>query len=245
MPLRVLTFNLHQGYSMFHRRPVSRQQWEAMGAQGSDLVFLQEAPDAAARSTRTVPAEASAHWQRIADDVWGHRTWAGNAVVNGVAHGNGLLSRFPIIRWTNHVIRVPGDEPRGLLHCVVQRPGSEQPLHAVCVHLGLRESHRCRQLARLRDVIESDVPALAPLVVAGDFNDWRARADLALRETGLVDVFRQSHGRHARSFPAWLPALRLDRIYVRRVASARPVRLPRRPWSGLSDHMPLAAEIDC
>jgi endonuclease/exonuclease/phosphatase family metal-dependent hydrolase len=72
-----------------------------------------------------------------------------------------------------------------------------------------------------------------------------ARADLALRGTGLVDVFRQSDGRHARSSPAWLPTLRLDRIYVAHMGSARPLHLPRRPWSGLSDHMPLAAEIDC
>jgi endonuclease/exonuclease/phosphatase family metal-dependent hydrolase len=57
-------------------------------------------------------------------------------------------------------------------------------------------------------------------------------------------VFCHTHGRHARTFPARLPLLRLDRIYVRGVAACRPLPLPRRPWAQLSDHAPLAAEIE-
>ena len=84
---------------------------------------------------------------------------------------------------------------------------------------------------------------MRPLIVAGDFNDWRGRADAVLRSCGLGEVFREAHGEHARSFPARWPLLRLDRIYVRQVAAARPLPLPRRPWATLSDHAPLAAEI--
>ena len=87
------------------------------------------------------------------------------------------------------------------------------------------------------------MPADAPLVVAGDFNDWRGRADDMLQDCGLVEVFRLANGVHARSFPARWPLLRLDRIYVRQVAAAHPLPLPRRPWASLSDHAPLAAEI--
>ncbi len=61
--------------------------------------------------------------------------------------------------------------------------------------------------------------------------------------SGLREVFRQAHGHHARSFPSGFPLLRLDRIYVRGVARALPVPMPRRPWARLSDHAPLAAEI--
>jgi endonuclease/exonuclease/phosphatase family metal-dependent hydrolase len=242
-PLHVLTCNTHKGYSSFNRRFVLRELRDAVRAQGSDLVFLQEVSGAGARLAKRRSDEIAGHCEYMADQIWSDHAWARNAVVDGLEHGNALLSRFPIVRWTNHLVSVPGDESRGLLHCIVQRPGSDLHLHAVCVHLGLRESHRRQQLARLRDVVLHDVPAAAPLVVAGDFNDWRSRADQALHGTGLVDVFRQSFGRHARSFPAWWPMLRLDRIYVRCVASAHPVRLPRRPWSRLSDHAPLAAEI--
>jgi endonuclease/exonuclease/phosphatase family metal-dependent hydrolase len=81
-------------------------------------------------------------------------------------------------------------------------------------------------------------------VVAGDFNDWRERAcALLAQDAGLEEVYATAHGRSARSFPARWPLLRLDRIYVRNVVSHRPFDLPRDPWSRLSDHAPLAAEI--
>lgn len=63
------------------------------------------------------------------------------------------------------------------------------------------------------------------------------------RAQRLREVFRHAHGQHARSFPAGFPLLRLDRIYTRGVASAVPVPMPRRPWARLSDHAPLAADI--
>ena len=43
--------------------------------------------------------------------------------------------------------------------------------------------------------------------------------------------------------PARFPLLSLDRIYVRNARVHSPVVLPRRPWSHLSDHAPLVAEI--
>jgi endonuclease/exonuclease/phosphatase family metal-dependent hydrolase len=88
------------------------------------------------------------------------------------------------------------------------------------------------------------VPRNAPLVVAGDFNDWRRRAHRVLdRCAGLGEVFVQAAGGPAKTFPARWPVLALERIYVRNAAVHSPVVLPRRPWSHLSDHAPLAAEI--
>jgi endonuclease/exonuclease/phosphatase family metal-dependent hydrolase len=83
------------------------------------------------------------------------------------------------------------------------------------------------------------------VVVAGDFNDWRHRAHAQLEKGAeLHEVFVQANGRAARTFPARLPLLRLDRIYVRNAIGHAPVVLPLRPWSHLSDHAPLAAEIE-
>jgi endonuclease/exonuclease/phosphatase family metal-dependent hydrolase len=56
-------------------------------------------------------------------------------------------------------------------------------------------------------------------------------------------VFVHAYGVPARTFPARLPLLCLDRIYVRNASVHLPVVLPRKPWSHLSDHAPLAAEI--
>jgi endonuclease/exonuclease/phosphatase family metal-dependent hydrolase len=130
-----------------------------------------------------------------------------------------------------------------MLHCVVQPPGHDVPIHAICVHLGLRESHRQRQLHRLASLINS-FPAHEPVVLAGDFNDWRGRAHSILhREAGLNEIFLQAGGRAIRTFPAAMPMLTLDRIYVRNTRFHAPVPLPRHPWHKLSDHAPLAAEI--
>ena len=93
--------------------------------------------------------------------------------------------------------------------------------------------------------MRDEVPAQAPLIVAGDFNDWRGRAHQLLAEgAALREVFVQANGRAARTFPARFPVLPLDRIYVRNAGVHAPVELPRRPWSHLSDHTPLVAEID-
>ncbi|HEX3141790.1 MAG TPA: endonuclease/exonuclease/phosphatase family protein, partial [Rhizobacter sp.] len=117
-------------------------------------------------------------------------------------------------------------------------------LHAICVHLGLQEAQRRKQLELLCDLVNTEIPADAPLLIAGDFNDWRRRAGRVLeRCAGLREVFVHAHGRPARTFPARWPLLALDRIYVRSARVHAPVVLPRRPWSHLSDHAPLVAQI--
>ncbi|HPU51589.1 MAG TPA: endonuclease/exonuclease/phosphatase family protein, partial [Burkholderiaceae bacterium] len=240
------TVNIHKGYTAFNSRSMLHRLRDAVRAVGSDLVFLQEVSGPTAGSParhRQLADRRVGDHEYLADEIWSDHAYGRNAVDDGFDHGNALLSRYPITRWHNHDVSLPGDEPRGMLHCIVQPDASADSLHVICVHLGLRESHRRHQLNCLGRLLHDHVPPDAPLVVAGDFNDWRSSADRALRATGLVEVFRLHDGVHARSFPAPLPVLRLDRIYVRHAASAQPLRLPRRPWSALSDHAPLAAEI--
>src|SRR5690606_37537359 len=113
----------------------------------------------------------------------------------------------------------------------------------ICVHLGLRGHHRMLQVELLCRLVDT-LPADAPLVVAGDFNDWRLRAHAVLdRCAGLREAFVATHGRAAKTFPARYPLLALDRIYVRNAEIGAPLVLSNRPWSHLSDHVPLAAEI--
>ena len=239
-PLRLLTVNIHKGYSAFNRRFVLNELREAVRAMGSDLVFLQEVEG----DSGSASAAVGAQYEFLADQLWPDHAYGRNAVAAGQDHGNAVLSRLPLLYSCNHDISLPGVEPRGLLHCVLGRPAGLPELHVMCVHLGLTEIHRRHQLAKLCETVHRDVPAAAPLVVAGDFNDWRSRADALLAPSGLVEVFRHTNGHHARTFPARRPLLRLDRIYVRGIAAARPLPMPRRPWDHLSDHAPLAAELE-
>jgi endonuclease/exonuclease/phosphatase family metal-dependent hydrolase len=149
-----------------------------------------------------------------------------------------------MVRWDNQDISEHRFESRGLLHCEVQPPGWGAALHCVCVHLGLMAHHRSRQMRALRLRIESMVPHDAPLIIAGDFNDWASHAhDELARPLGLQEVFEKAHGRPARSFPAALPVLQLDRIYVRGFAVNHARVHHGHVWARISDHAALTANI--
>jgi endonuclease/exonuclease/phosphatase family metal-dependent hydrolase len=242
---RVLTVNSHKGFAFLNRKFVLHELRDAVRVVGADIVFLQEVQgEHHLHSTRIGRWPEVPHYEFLADEIWPDFAYGRNAVYPHGDHGNALLSKFPIVAHENRDVSIDGHETRGLLHCTLRIPGREIPLHAICVHLGLKESHRLRQLELLGEVIRTHVPVDAPLLVAGDFNDWRCRAHATLeRSTGLREVFVHANGRAAKTFPAHLPMLELDRIYVRNTKGDTPVPLPRDPWSRLSDHAPLAAEI--
>jgi len=245
-PLTMLTVNIHKGFDLFNRRFVLKDLRDAVRNESADLVFLQEVQGThELHATRFVDWPQASHYEFLADTVWKDYAYGQNAVYPEGHHGNALLSKFPIVSHANHDVSVGDDtEPRGMLHCVLALPEPLPPLHAICVHLGLTEHHRNEQLAMLCRLVDAEIPRDAPLVIAGDFNDWRMKAHATLeRCAGLREAFVQCNGRAARTFPARWPLLPLDRIYVRHAQSLRPRVLSSRPWSHLSDHAPLAAEI--
>lgn len=242
--MRLLTVNIHKGVSAFKRRTVLHGLRDAVRAVCPDVLLLQEVEGPSRQPMGASDATVGAQYEFLADQIWTDHAYGRNAVADGLDHGNAVLSRWPVLHSHNHDVSLPGHEPRGLLHCELAQPVGAPSLHVICVHLGLKGAHRHQQMLSLCDIVARQVPDDAPLVVAGDFNDWRQRADAVLRPIGLTEVYRQVLGRHARSFPAFWPLLRLDRIYVRGVGACRPVRLPLRLWARLSDHLPLAVDID-
>lgn len=249
LPVRVLTVNTHKGFTPLNRRFILHELREAVRSVSADIVFLQEVLGThALHPERFANWPQAPHYEFLADSMWSDYAYGRNAVYPHGHHGNAVLSKYPISRYQNRDVSIErSKEKRGLLHCVLTVPGvsgARAEVHAICVHLGLRESHRRQQLRLLCELIEIEVPADAPLVIAGDFNDWRLRAhDVLQRCGGLSEVYVDAHGHAARTFPARWPVLRLDRIYVRNARAHRPIALPPRPWSHLSDHAPLAAEI--
>ncbi|WP_166251751.1 endonuclease/exonuclease/phosphatase family protein [Marinobacter salicampi] len=243
--LRILTLNTHKGLSHFNRRFLLPQLRDAVREVSADVVFLQEVLGAhellALRHAESWPE--TSHYEFLADTVWPHHAYGRNAVYPMGHHGNALMSRYAISGYENIDISVDTAEKRGVLHCRIEHPeGEDTVLHGCCVHLGLREHHRKRQLAMLCDLVAS-IPQSEPIIVAGDFNDWRGKAHEIMKGCGLIDVFAAEHGAPPKTFPAVFPLLRLDRIYVRGISEHCPVKLPNRPWSRLSDHAPLAVDI--
>lgn len=243
--LRVLTVNVHKGFSFLNRRFILPELRDAVRAVGADVVFLQEVVGAHERHARRhANWPAAPQYEYLADTLWQQHAYGRNAVYPWGHHGNAVLSRYPIVHHENRDVSIAGPERRGLLHCVLHVPERAMDVHAVCVHLGLQETHRHRQTHLLCELLRHDVPEQAPVVVAGDFNDWRLKAHRMLgQQARLQEVHGTAHGRPARTFPARWPLLRLDRIYVRNVSAPQALALHPRPWSHLSDHAPLAAEV--
>jgi len=243
--LSLLTYNMHKGFSGDGRRAfVLGRMREALAASGADVVFLQEAQGAHAGHARRLagwPREAQ--FEFLADRLWPHHAYGRNGVYDHGHHGNAVLSRYPLKAWENiDVSPWPFAASRSLLHARITPPGFASALHLVCIHFGFVGQERRQQVRRLARHVEEHVPAQAPLLVAGDFNDWSGRAERDFSAAlGLREVFRELHGRHARTFPAWAPLLPMDRIYCRGLAALRAECLHGASWRGLSDHVPLMA----
>jgi len=246
--LRVATCNIHKGMSIFNRRVVIHALRDQLRALDADIVFLQEVAgrhDANARRHGSWPGGPQHEF--LADLGWEEHAYGRNAVYDGGDHGNAVLSRYPILRWENQDVSSHRFESRGLLHCEIEIAGWRVPLHCVCVHLALHARGRSRQLERLRQRIERLVPADAPLIVAGDFNDWhwrhRATHEFA-HPLNMQEVFEAEGGRPARSYPALLPFLCLDRIYVRGFQVCQAHVQHRSGWRLSSDHRALTCDLN-
>ena len=244
--LHIATYNIHKGLSFFKRRLVIHEVREHLRLINADLLFLQEVQGGHERQARRFSNwPAQSQYEFIADSVWTDFAYGRNAVYDGGHHGNAILSRYPIVRWDNEDISEHRFESRGLLHCEVDLGDHLPSLHCINVHLGLFERGRQWQIRALVERIRAEVPDTAPLVIAGDFNDWRSKGGRTLTDAlHCVEVFERVTGRPARTFPSMLPMFRLDRIYARglRVVDAHVHYATR--GARMSDHAALAATFE-
>jgi endonuclease/exonuclease/phosphatase family metal-dependent hydrolase len=236
--LRVVTYNIHKGVRGMG--PTKRLEIHnlapAIQSLDADLVCLQEV-----RQFNRREARRFAHWPVLGQADFlappgYHAVYRTNAVTRHGEHGNALLSRWPVLACAQQDISDHRLEQRGLLHVTLAVHGRE--LHVLVVHLGLIRRSRLRQLASLQHYIECNLPSDAPLLVAGDFNEWRPGFDMGLAQVGL----HAWHVPHA-TFPSRLPLTQLDHVFARGLTPLS-LTVPRGPaWWRMSDHLPLIAEF--
>lgn len=246
--LKVVTYNIHKGFSQFNQHMTVHELREQLRALGPDIVFLQEV-----QGMHRGHAERIDNWPDgmqhdfLAEDVWQSTAYGRNVIYDHGHHGNAILARFPIEHAFNQDVTHLRFERRGLLHCAIDVPGFAKALHCVCVHLSLFARSRRRQMDALSSYLEDIADPDSPLVIAGDFNDWRNEAaELLAARLGLTEVFGgggDSSGFPGRSFPAKRPVLRLDRIYVRGFSVDHAEIHFGEPWSKISDHAALSARL--
>jgi endonuclease/exonuclease/phosphatase family metal-dependent hydrolase len=251
--LTVATYNIHKGLSPLNRRLVIHELRERLHRIDADLVFLQEVQGAhALRAHRFDDWPTAPQHEHIADGRYTEIVYGLNAAHRHGHHGNAILSAFPIAEWRNHDVSHHRFENRGHLLARIEVPGWTLPIVCVCVHLGLLHRSRVQQVERLIELLAQNTTPDTPILIAGDFNDWRAQhsgLSARLQEAlGLQEAFELAHGAPARTFPSLLPVLTLDRIYVRGLRVTQAERLHDRGagarWRRLSDHVGLAVTLE-
>lgn len=152
-------------------------------------------------------------------------------------HGNVILYREGRVTGI-HQAALPGLEPRGALVVDLDLPAG--PLRIVAAHLGLLRRCRALQVAALLSIAQPQDDR--PVLLMGDFNEWRLGARSALH--GLAPDFGPIDAAIP-SFPSHFPVLALDRVLAYPQDIIANVTVHDTPLARVaSDHLPLKAVID-
>ncbi len=151
-------------------------------------------------------------------------------------YGNALLTRRRVLEVRRHDLSFSWREPRGALDVDLDVGGAV--IRVIVTHLGLTPGERRHQMRRILAIVAEGKLA-QPVVLLGDINEWLP----------LGRPLRWLHALFGRppallSFPAILPLLALDRIWVRPRAALLTFDVHRSPAARLaSDHLPVTAAM--
>jgi endonuclease/exonuclease/phosphatase family metal-dependent hydrolase len=237
--LRVATYNIHKGVQGLG--PVRRLEIQNIGHAveqlDADIVCLQEVRKLHRREQRYFTRWPELPQAEFLCPEGYAAVYQTNATTRHGEHGNALLARWPIVSQGHEDMSDHRFEQRGLLHVQVQV--GRHTIHVIVLHLGLIAGSRQRQVEQVGRYILREIPRKAPLIVAGDLNDWGGKLRPAMNALRLKDFI----GERALTYPSRLPLAQLDFIYAR---GLKPVglQIPRgRIWWRMSDHLPLIAEF--
>lgn len=237
---RVLTLNIHKGYSMSNRHFTLERIKHCLKQSKSNIVFLQEVMGDNGKRKTTIPNWSDNNqFEFLADSIWDHYAYGKNAIYQHGHHGNAILSELPFTKLNNVDVSLMSFSQRGILHGTL-----ENGIHLLCVHLGLFESERRSQTQQLIRYVSENIDTSEPLIIAGDFNDWRKKVHRQLcQELNLTEAHQVQHGQVADTFPALFPMLSMDRIYARGFKIHQADIMAHKDWRTISDHCALTADL--
>jgi endonuclease/exonuclease/phosphatase family metal-dependent hydrolase len=241
----ITSYNIHKGMSPLNRNVVMQGIADALTEVGSDILCLQEVQGQNLKRVlkyNEYPDQSQHEW--FGEYLSLKNSYGKNSEYENGHHGNAVLSRFPLDPKHNVNITVNKMEQRGVLHCEVQPEGWEVPIVVLCAHLNLLENDRKKQYEAISTYVNDCIEQTQPLILAGDFNDWKKVSCMQLAQRlNMREAFMSCHDKLLPTFPSRLPVLSLDRIYVRNLEVKRAWVHKGKPWSGLSDHLPISAEL--
>jgi endonuclease/exonuclease/phosphatase family metal-dependent hydrolase len=240
--LRVITYNIHRAIGVDRRfRP--ERIVAILRHYNPDVVMLQEVDEGAPRSRELNLAKELAQEAGYPHFALGH-----NVSLKKGRYGNATLSRYPILRERNIDLSVTESWiRRGCQHTTLEL-GPEQRLEVFNLHLGLSARERLKQVELLKHSAElSGVAPQMPVLVAGDFNDWRSLLlPVFTNGMGFLCATERRRGpyRSIPTYPSFSPQGGLDRIYHRGPLELVSVHSCRLQVARLaSDHLPVMAEF--
>lgn len=244
MKIRILSYNIHKGFTITNSEFILNDIRKALRELNADILFLQEVLGHHDNKRCQIPDwETAIQFEYLADTVWPHFAYGKNAIYPEGHHGNAILSKFPIIDWSNHVISTNRFEHRGLLKAKVQIPQTGKEILLANTHLDLTQRGRDQQAGVLIEHMSAEDKL--PWILVGDFNDWNKKISPRL-ENGLraQEAFKHLHGKYPATFPSLFPVLSLDRIFIHKAQAITATTLTDSYWKKLSDHLPLLVEIE-
>ncbi|HEV8580744.1 MAG TPA: endonuclease/exonuclease/phosphatase family protein [Thermoanaerobaculia bacterium] len=241
--LRVITYNIHRAIGVDRRfRP--QRIVDILKHYDVDIVMLQEVDEGAPRSRELNLAKELAEAAGYPHFALGH-----NVSLRRGRYGNATLSRFPILRERNIDLSVAESWiRRGCQHTTLELNGTGRHLEVFNLHLGLSARERDKQVDLLKRSHEfSSVDPETPVLVAGDFNDWRSLLQPTFTNGfgfGCATERRRGPYRCIPTYPSFSPQGGLDRIYYRgplHLLSVHSIRMQVARVA--SDHLPVVAEF--
>ncbi len=242
MKLRILSYNIHKGFNWLGNKYMFEECVEALRRLNLDVLFLQEiSGQVKSKKVRNNPQLLNNQLEQFAEKIFPHHAYGKNAVYPKGHHGNAILSRFEFNKWSNTDISTNPFEKRGVLYA---KP-SDLNIHFFCTHLNLMGKGRSQQIDKIIHAHHQLELKNAPMIFAGDFNDWNQTICQKLENRlNLKDAHKSQHGQLAKTFPSIKPVLCLDRIYLRNLKVTYAECLVNGYWGSFSDHSPLLIEVE-
>ncbi|WP_028580839.1 endonuclease/exonuclease/phosphatase family protein [Desulfogranum japonicum] len=228
--LKIATYNIHRCIGLDKKISQSRIV-SVLQEIDADIVALQE---------------VASHYSFPADFL--HRVTAslGYTAISGFTlmdresrYGNVILTRTAPESFHRYHLSIPHREPRGLIEVTMK--GRHTSLTLFATHLGLSTKERRQQVQKLSVKLNSTDSDI--VVLMGDFNEWLPWSRSLQR---LKNMFTQNfHPPTPATFPAHMPLMKLDRIWVRPASRIQKIWRHQTNLSKLaSDHLPLIATLD-
>jgi endonuclease/exonuclease/phosphatase family metal-dependent hydrolase len=232
---RIATYNIHKGRGMDGRVQIQRI-FRVLREVEADIVALQEVINHQQRA----PEEHQACY--LAEELGYFYSVGETRRHRGGVYGNVTLSRWKFDKSCHIDLSVAGREPRGALRTDI-RVGQEL-LHVFNVHLGTAMRERQAQARMIDELLLKAIDVPGHRIVMGDFNDWNHGlvTKTLSSEFHLTDL--AEHLPRTRGYPALLPLVHLDHIYLDHELRIEKARFHRNRLSLVaSDHLPLVAEV--